>query len=72
MAVIDRTDFNYFDVADAITTSILSLVKKSNKEAGEIRKRCFELAKKAEWSKFIVYYQTAFSEALKAAAKRNC
>lgn len=72
VAVIDRTDFNYFDVADAITTSILSLVKKSNKEAGEIRKRCFELAKKAEWSKFIVYYQTAFSEALKAAAKRNC
>ena len=72
VAVIDRTDFNYFDVADAITTSILSLVKKSNKEAEEIRKRCFELAKKAEWSKFIVYYQTAFSEALKAAAKRNC
>lgn len=72
VAVIDRTDFNYFDVAHAITTSILSLVKKSNKEAGEIRKRCFELAKKAEWSKFIVYYQTAFSEALKAAAKRNC
>ena len=72
VAVIDRTDFNYFDVADAITTSILSLVKKSNQEAGEIRKRCFELAKKAEWSKFIVYYQTAFSDALKAAAKRNC
>lgn len=72
VAVIDRTDFNYFDVADAITTSILSLVKKSNKEAEEIRKRCFELAKKAEWSKFIGYYQTAFSEALKVAAKRNC
>lgn len=72
VAVIDRTDFNYFDVADAITTSILSLVKKSNKEAEEIRKHCFELAKKAEWSKFIVYYQTAFSDALKAAAKRNC
>lgn len=72
VAVIDRTDFNYFDVADAITTSILSLVKKDNKEAEEIRKHCFELAKKAEWSKFIVYYQTAFSEALKAATKRNC
>ena len=72
VAVIDRTDFNYFDVADAITASILSLVKKGNKETDEIRKRCFELAKKAEWSKFIVYYQTAFSEALDAAAKRNC
>lgn len=72
VVVIDRTDFNYFDVADAITTSILSLVKKSNKEVEEIRKRCFELAKRAEWSKFIVYYQTAFSKALEAASKRNC
>lgn len=71
VAVIERTDFNYFDVADAITSSILSLVKKNKKEVEEIRKRCFELAKKAEWSKFIVYYQTAFSNALKAATKRN-
>lgn len=71
VAVIERTDFNYFDVADAITSSILLLVKKDKKEIEEIRKRCFELAKKAEWSKFIVYYQTAFSNALKTAAKRN-
>ena len=71
VAVIDRTDFNYFEVADAITASILSLVKKNEKEVEEIRKRCFELAKKAEWSKFIVYYQIAFNDALKAAAKRN-
>lgn len=71
VAVIERTDFNYFDVADAITTSILSLVRKDEKEVEEIRKRCFKLAKKAEWSKFIVYYQTAFSNALNAAAERN-
>ena len=71
VAVIERTDFNYFDVADAITTSILSLVKKDEKEIGEIRKRCFKLAKQAEWSKFIVFYQKAFSDALAAAAKRN-
>lgn len=71
VAVIERTDFNYFDVADAITTSILALVKKNDKEVEDIRKRCFELAQKAEWSKFIVFYQQAFSDALKAAAKRN-
>lgn len=71
VAVIERTDFNYFDVADAITSSILSLVKKDKKEVEEIRKRCFELSKKAEWSKFIVYYKKAFSDALEAAAKRN-
>ena len=71
VAVIERTDFNYFDVADAITTSILSLVKKDKKEVEEIRKRCFKLAKQAEWSKFIVFYQKAFSDALEAATKRN-
>lgn len=71
VAVIERTDFNYFDVADAITASILSLVKKDKKEIEEIRKRCFKLAKQAEWSKFIVFYQKAFSNALEAATKRN-
>lgn len=71
VAVIERTDFNYFDVADAITTSILSLVKKDEKGVEEIRKRCFKLAKQAEWSKFIVFYQKAFSDALAAATKRN-
>lgn len=71
VAVIERTDFNYFDVADAITASILSLVKKDKKEVEEIRKRCFKLAKQAEWSKFIVFYQKAFSDALEAETKRN-
>lgn len=71
VAVIERTDFNYFDVADAITASILALVKKDEKEMEEIRKHCFELAKQAEWCKFIVFYQQAFSKALEASAKRN-
>lgn len=71
VAVINRTDFNYFDVADAITASVLSLAHKTDKEAETIRKRCFELASKAEWSKFIMYYEDAFSMALAAANKRN-
>lgn len=71
VAVINRTDFNYFEVADAITASILSLIRKDEQEVEEIRKRCLELASKAEWSKFIVYYETAFNKALMAAEKRN-
>ncbi|MCD8268890.1 MAG: glycosyltransferase [Parabacteroides sp.] len=71
VAVIERTDFNYFEVADAITSSILSLVRKNKKEVEEMRKHSFDLAKKAEWSKFIAYYQIAFDKALKAAVKRN-
>ncbi len=71
VAVVNRDDFNYFEVADAITSSILTLVEKDKKEVAEIRKRSFRLAAKAEWSKFIVYYEEAFRIALEHADKRN-
>lgn len=71
VAVVNRDDFNYFEVADAITSSILALAGKDKKETAEIRKRCFCLAAKAEWSKFIVYYEEAFRIALEHASKRN-
>ncbi len=71
VAVVNRDDFNYFEVADAITSSILTLAGKDKKEAEEIRKRSFCLAAKAEWSKFIVYYEEAFRIALEHANKRN-
>ena len=72
VSVIERTDFNYFDVADAISEQILKLSDTDKNERKAIKERCFALAKKAEWSKFIAYYQEAFSIALANAAKRNC
>lgn len=71
VAVVNRDDFNYFEVADAITSSILTLAGKDKKDVAEIRKRSFNLAAKAEWSKFIVYYEEAFRIALEHANKRN-
>lgn len=71
VAVVNRDDFNYFEVADAITSSILALAGKDKKETAEIRKRSFNLAVKAEWSKFISYYEEAFRIALENASKRN-
>lgn len=71
VAVINRNDFNYFEVADAITDSILTLVGKDEKEIDNIRTRSFELASKAEWSKFIVYYEEAFNMALAKSKERN-
>lgn len=71
VAVVNRDDFNYFEVADAITSSILALAGKDKKETAEIRKCSFCLAAKAEWSKFIVYYEEAFRIALEHASKRN-
>lgn len=71
VTVINRTDFNYFEVAEAIMNSILNLCKKDTSERREIKQRCFDLAQKAEWSKFINYYRTAFDIALRHATDRN-
>lgn len=70
--VIDRTDFNYFDVADAIMNSIVELSQKEDSEIEDIKNRCFDIAKKAEWSKFIEYYMKAFDIAMRRAKERNC
>lgn len=69
--VINRTDFNYFEVADAIMNSILALSQKDATDVEEIKQRCFDLARKAEWSKFIDYYLTAFDIAMRHAEERN-
>ena len=71
VAVVDRDDFNYFEVADAIKESILTLTKLTDKEMKQVKQRCFDLSKKAEWSKFITYYEQAFDIALRHAAERN-
>ena len=69
--VINRTDFNYFEVADAIMNSILALSQKDATDVEEIKQRCFDLARKAEWNKFIDYYLTAFDIAMRHAEERN-
>ncbi|MCC8144527.1 MAG: glycosyltransferase [Tannerellaceae bacterium] len=72
VVVTNRTDYNYFDVAEVITSSILELAQKNKRQVSGIQKKCFELAAKAEWKHFIVYHQEAFAIALANAAKRNC
>ncbi len=71
VAVIERTDFNYFEVADAIRDALLTLADATPKELAAIRKNCFELASQAEWSQFIWYYERAFEVALTRAERRN-
>lgn len=71
VSVIERTDFNYFEVAEAIKGQIIDLSNTDEKGRLAIRNHCFALAQKAEWSRFITYYQEAFSMALTKAAERN-
>lgn len=72
VAVIERTDFNYFEVADSIANYILQLTHADEKETGIIRRNCFDLATHAEWGHFIVYYLEAFRIALARKDARNC
>jgi len=77
VAVAERNDSNYFEVADFIRDSLLILAAKENKQTREmIRNNCFSLASKAEWSKFITYYQATYTYAMEKASrrcsKRNC
>ncbi len=71
VAVINRTDFNYDEVANSIATHILTLSQMSAKEKEAVRKKSFKLAEKAEWSHFITYYQQAFEIALTYKNSRN-
>lgn len=71
VVVINRTDFNYNEVVEAIKENILTLAKITPKEVSIIQEHCFKLAKDAEWNKFIVYYESAFAFAIDSAKKRN-
>lgn len=71
VVVVNRTDFNYFDVADAIASQILRLSQKAPGEVETIKKNCLNLAEQAEWSNFISYYQQAFEIALQNKNRRN-
>ena len=69
--VIHRTDSNYSDVVDTIKCTIEKYSHMSAQEVKKCREHADKLSKKALWSKFIAYYETAYDFALKAANKRN-
>lgn len=70
VAVIQRTDDNYFDVVKNIAGTIQTLLPQEKSAVNKIKKQCFELAAKAEWEKFISHYYTAYDIALEKAAIR--
>lgn len=70
VAVIHRTDDNYFQVVEDVFLTLLSLMDKDAAAWKKIRKKCFDLAAKAEWKEFIRHYHTAFDKAFAKAAQR--
>ncbi|MDR3309438.1 MAG: glycosyltransferase [Tannerella sp.] len=59
-AVVHRSDDNYPDVINSISSSLLSVM--SSDEAA-VRESCFNLARQAEWKRFIKHYYAAFDRA---------
>lgn len=68
--VIHRSDYNYFEVADAIKDTIVCFSGKSDAEVKTIRKRAAQVAEQALWKHFITYYYEAYDVALRNAQKR--
>ena len=64
VAVIHRTEFNYFDVAEKIQDNIVIFANKKQEEIVELRERAHAIAHKTSWNAFIAYYMDAFNIAL--------
>ena len=68
--VIQRSDYNYNEVADRIRDEIIGFSQLSKKEVDVARKAAAALAEKAQWKYFISYYYEAYDIALRRAQAR--
>jgi glycosyltransferase involved in cell wall biosynthesis len=64
VAVVTRTDQNYFQAAEHIAQQVLLLASKNPKQFSDIRYRCKMLAATATWQVFISRYLDAYRIAL--------
>ena len=69
--VVQRSDYNYDEVADRISNEIIGFAALNQKEVEQSRKAARQLAEKAQWRYFIEYYRQAYDFALRRAAERN-
>lgn len=64
VAVIQRTDRNYDEVAEQIKDTILYYLSMNKEERDKIQKKAHKLSQKALWKHFIQYYIEAYHIAL--------
>lgn len=68
--VIQRTDYNYSEVADKIKDTVAEFSNFSRTEIKKSRDNAEKLSRKALWSNFIKYYYEAYDFALRRASSR--
>lgn len=64
VAVINRNDHNYFEVASEIHDNIVTFSAMDEKEITATRKKAKKIADGCSWNDFIKYYEEAFKIAL--------
>lgn len=69
--VIDRTDYNYSEVADNIKDAIAEYAQYTPALIKSVRTKAAKIADQAQWKNFIQYYFDAYDFALRSAEKRN-
>lgn len=69
--VVERTDHNYYEVAEMIKDEIVYYSQLNQEEVSLIRQSAHSLSEQASWTHFIQYYFEAYSTALQKAAIRN-
>lgn len=69
--VMERTDYNFDEVADRIASEIVGFAALDKKQTDVARRAAAELAEKAQWQYFIQRYLQAYDIALRNAQKRN-
>lgn len=62
--VVERTDYNYIEVAEEIKNIIIEYSNYSQEKIEETGRAAYLLSKKADWSHFINYYLEAYNIAL--------
>lgn len=71
VSVVGRGDYNYDEVVDNITRSLVFLCDSDKTETKTIAKAAMKTASKASWEYFITYYADAFKIALENRNKRK-
>jgi glycosyltransferase involved in cell wall biosynthesis len=68
--IVERTDTNYFDVAEEIKESIINYSGLSQKQVRSIREAAQVFSQRADWARFIEYYLKAYTIAFENKKKR--
>ncbi len=70
VSVVHRSDYNFSQVVESISSIIFDFLKHTPEEMVAIRRNASDISQKAHWDEFITYYFEAYQIAIKNRNKR--